>query len=111
MSSSNLRDHCAFALTVLLSENGAKAGGTRRSACAGEDEDEDEDGSLTSRALVGSGRGGAPVCHRVPTLVIPTGEGRGLQGPRVQLSILTGASSPLCQLLLPFWLHPWGRGG
>lgn len=80
MSSSNLRDHCAFALTVLLSENGTKSGGTRRSACAGEveDEDEDEDGSLASRSLVGTGRGGAPLCHRVPVLVIPIGEGRGL---------------------------------
>lgn len=36
MSSSNLRDHCAFALTVLLLENGTKSGGdVKVSVCRG----------------------------------------------------------------------------
>lgn len=92
MSFSNLRDHCAFALTVLLSGNGTKSGGGR--------EGQHLLGRMRMRMRTAprpagpwwDGRGGAPVCHRVPTLVIPVGEGCGV--PWAQPSVLTGASCP-----------------
>lgn len=103
MSSSNLWDHCALALTVLLSGNGMELGRLQRSVATER---------MRSPQQSSLGRMGrlweVPGCHHhhIPTLVMSIRS--GWKGTWEQPSVFAeqGEHLPLCwHLLLPVWLH------
>lgn len=100
MSFSNLRDHCAFAFTVLLSGKGMEPGRPRRLAFAGRMRSSEQSSGWDRMDR----HGGAPRCHHhhVPMLVRAEGI------PGCSPSIFAEKREHLLllwHLLLLFWLH------